>query len=225
MEETKTAKKPLDIKDGMMMDVIMQDEQVLFSGCVENFDEDTMYLVSPDGGPVPPVTFGTELKLRCQVAEDQVNVFHGTVLGSRSTMWKVGELCDWYGWNRRSFYRQSISVEGRVLRTKRAHAHSLQDLDVKVACRLLDVSGGGALLACSQAVFEMGDQIHVTDAVLIPGEKPFSFFAIVKRIEKARFNNIYGVQFFGLDSKEEDRLVSSVFRLQLQERRKRAGMD
>lgn len=225
MEEPIIEKKPLDMEDGMILDVIMQDEQVLFSGCVEDFDGDTLYLVDPNGKSVPPVTFGTELKLRCQLSDNQVKVYHGTVLGSRSTKWKIGELCDWYGWNRRSFYRQSLSIEGRVLRTKRIHARSMQSLDVKVACRLLDVSGNGTRLACSQAVFEIGDQLHITDVTLLPNEKPFSFFCVVKRIEKARFNNIYGCQFFGLDPREEDRLVRSVFHLQLQERRRRADMD
>lgn len=222
MEETTIEKKPLDIKDGMILDVIMQDEQVLFSGCVEEFNGDTLHLIDPDGGSVPPVTFGTELKLRCQNADDQIKVYHATVLGSRSTMWKIGELSDWYGWNRRNFYRQSVSVDARVLRAKRYHAQSMQNLDVKVACRLLDVSGAGVRVACSQAVFEVGDHIHITDATLLPNEPPFSFLCIVKRIEKARLNNIYGCQFFGLDPREEDRLVRAVFHLQLQERKQRA---
>lgn len=223
VEEREQEKKPLDIEDGMLLDVIMKDEQVLCTGEVEDFDGAMLHLVDPNGGSMPPVTYGTELKLRCQLPNDQIKVYHGTVLGSRSSMWRVGELSDWYGWNRRSFYRQNLSIESRVLRTKRAHALSLQSLDVKVACRLLDVSAGGVLLACSQAVFELGDQLHVTDATLLPDEKPFSFMCVVKRIEKARFNNIYGCQFFGLDSREEDRIVRAVFQLQLLERREKAN--
>lgn len=224
MEETVVEKKHLNLEDGMLLDVIMHDEQVLFTGRIEDLEDNILYLVDPDGRDVPPVTFGTELKLRCQHEDDTVSVYHATVLGSRAAKWKLGELCDWYGWNRRSFYRQNLSIECRVLRTKRMHAQFAGNLDMKVAGRLVDISAGGMRMACSQAVYEIGDQLHVTDATLIPNEKPFSFMCVVKRIEKARNNNLYGCQFFGLDSKEEDRLASSVFRLQQQERRRKAGM-
>ena len=224
MEDNTNIKKSLGIEDGMLLDVIMPNDQVLFSGCVDGFDGNSLYLLSPDGDSIPSLTFGTELKLRGQFPSgDEVKVFHGTVIGSRSNKCKIGELCDWYGWNRRSFFRQDLSIEARVLRTKRVHARSMLDLDMKVSCRLLDVSGGGVRLACSRAVFEVGDQLHITDATLLPGEPPFSFYCVVKRIEKARFNNIYGCQFFGLSTREEDRLVNAVFKLQLQERRKSIG--
>ena len=91
-----------------------------------------------------------------------------------------------------------------------------------MSCKLLDVSGGGVLLASSQAVYERGDQIYVSDAELLPDEKPFSFLCEVKRVEKARFNHIFGCEFIGLEEKEQDRLVRAVFRLQLEDRRKKA---
>lgn len=92
-------------------------------------------------------------------------------------------------------------------------------LDVKVACRILDVSGSGALIACSKAVFREGDRLHVTNAKIILEEEPFSFFCTVMRIKKARFNNIYGCRFEGLSVREQDRLARAVFRLQQLERK------
>lgn len=221
--ETEIREKPvLNIENGMIFDAVMSDEQVLFSGKVDEYDGDTLYLLDPDGGDVPPISFGSEVKLRCELPDERIAVYHGTILGSRSNMWKVGELCDWYGWNRRNFYRQPIAVEAKVLRLKRANPASYRELDMKVSCKLLDISGGGLLLACSKAVFEVGDQIQVSDIKVLPNEKPFLVLCSVKRIEKARFNNIFGCQFIGLDEKEQDRLVRAVFRLQVEERRKRA---
>lgn len=225
MEPETRAKPALNIKNGMMLDAVMSDNQVLFSGKVDEYDGDTLYLTNPTGGSVPPINFGAEVKLRCRHPDEHIDVFHGTILGSRSNMWKVGELCDWYGWNRRSFYRHPLAIEAQVLRTKRANPGSMQGVDMKVPCKLLDISGGGALLACSQAVFERGDQIHVSNAQLFPDEKPFTLLCTVKRVEKARFNNIFGCEFIGMDEKERDRLVRAVFRLQIEERRRRADRD
>lgn len=222
LDREEKEKTSLEIVDGMLLEVLMSDEQVLFEGRVTELDGETMRLVDPAGGAVPPVEYGTEVKLRGTLADGRIVVYHGTVLGSTSAMWKIGDLSNWYGWNRRDFYRQSVSVEGRVLRTKNANPGLTRHIDTKVACRLLDISGGGTLVACSRAVYGMGDQLSITDAHIIPGEKPFSFNCIIKRIERARFNNIYGCQFYGMDQKEQDRLVRAVFKLQAQERRDRA---
>ncbi len=213
----------LEIEDGMLLEVVMADTQVLFRGRVEDYDKVTLCLVDENGGDVPPSVYGTELKLKGTLDDGRIVVYHGTVHGSNRKMWKIGDLSNWYGWNRRDFYRQSVSVEGRILRTRVARPGLTRHIDTKVACRLLDISGGGTLVACSQAVYGLGDQLVITDAKIMPGEKPFSFNCVIKRVEKARFNNIYGCQFFGMDQKEQDRLVRAVFHLQLQERRERAA--
>ena len=221
--EQKTVEEiPLEIEVGMLLEVVMADEQVLYTGCVAEYDNRTLRLTDPKGGAVPPVEYGTELKLRGTLEDDRIVVYHGTVQGSTDKMWKVGDLSNWYGWNRRDFYRQSISAEGRVLRTKVARPGLTRSIDVKVACRLLDISGNGVLLACSQAVYGIGDQLNVTDVELVPGEKPFCFNCVIRRIEKARFNNIYGCEFLRMDQKEQDHLVRAVFQLQLLERKRRA---
>lgn len=225
MEAEIQEKSVLNIQDGMIFDAIMPDEQVLFSGVVDNFNGDTLYLLSPTGEDVPPVSFGAEVKLRCELPDDRIAVYHGTVLGSRSSMWKIGELCDWYGWNRRDYYRQSTAIDARVLRVRRAHPENTKGLDMFVPCKLLDVSGSGVLMACSQAVYDYEDHLQVTDAEIIENDKPFSFLCTVMRIEKARSNYIFGCRIFGLDEKEQDRLIRAVFRLQLEERRKRAEQD
>lgn len=221
--ETETREKAvLSIRNGMIFDAIMPDEQVLFSGVVDNFNGDTLYLLSPTGGEVPPVGYGAEVKLRCELSGDHIAVYHGTVLGSRSSMWKIGELCDWYGWNRRDYYRQSTAIDARVLRVRREHPENAKGLDMFVPCKLLDVSGSGVLMACSQAVYDYGDHLQITDAEILENDKSYTFLCSVKRIEKARSNYIYGCRIFGMDDKEQDRLIRAVFRLQLEARRKRA---
>lgn len=203
----------------MRLEVLRSDNEVVFLGRVRSFAGRTLELHDDGGGSVPPAVYGTEVKLRGVWTGVGLVTYHGTVFGSTPEMWKIGELADWYGWERRSFYRQDISVEARVLRTHRAHAASAHDLDVKVACRLLDVSASGSLVACSKAVFMVGDRLQVTNAKILPYEEPFSFYCTVLRVEKARFNNIYGCRFEGLTIREQDRLARAVFRLQQEERR------
>ena len=116
MEQETRAKPALNIKNGMIFDAVLPDDQVLFSGKVDEYNGDTLYLLSPTGASVLPISCGAEVKLRCTLPDDHVVVYHGTILGSKSTLWKVGELCDWYGWNRRSFYRQPLAVDAKVLR-------------------------------------------------------------------------------------------------------------
>lgn len=209
----------LYIEDGMRLEVLRSENQVDFVGRVRNFEGRTLTLVNDNGGDVPFALYGTEIKLRGVWTGIGLVTYHGTVFGSTETSWKVGELSEWYGWERRSFYRQDISVEARVLRTFRAHAASAHDLDVKVACRILDVSGSGALIACSKAVFMAGDRLHVTNANILPNEEPYSFYCTVLRVEKARFNNLYGCRFEGMTVREQDRLARAVFKLQQEERR------
>lgn len=222
-DEQKTGK--LYIEDGMRLEVLRSDNEVDFVGRVKDFEGKTLTLVNDNGGEVPHAIYGTEIKLRGVWTGIGLVTYHGTVFGSTNVAWKIGEISDWYGWERRNFYRQGISVEARVLRTFRAHAASAWDLDVKVACRLLDVSANGCLFACSKAVYMHGDRVHITDAELIPGEPPFSFHATVVRIEKARFNNIYGCRMDGLTMRDQDRLARAVFRLQQIERRETQNKD
>jgi len=224
MEEEILEKEPkpnekLYIEDGMRLEVLRSDDDVAFMGRVKDFEGNTLSLVNDTGEDVPSVIYGTEVKLRGAWTGVGLVTYHGTVFGSTPEMWKIGELADWYGWERRSFYRQDVSVEARVLRTYRAHAASAHDLDVKVACRILDVSGSGALIACSKAVFMAGDRLHVTNAKILPDEEPYSFYCTVLRVEKARFNNLYGCRFDGMTIREQDRLARAVFKLQQKERK------
>ena len=216
--EDKSEKNNLFIEEGMRLDVMRTDDDVVFLGRVRTLDGTTLTLVNDTGGDVPHVLYGAEVKLRGAWPGVGLVTYHGTVFGSTETMWKIGDLEEWYGWERRSFYRQDVSVEAQVLRTYRASAVSEQSRDVRVDCRLLDVSARGVLLSCSKAVFMQGDRLRVTNAYILPDESPFSFDCTVLRVERARFNNNYGCQFEGLTIREEDRLARAVFMLQQRER-------
>lgn len=224
MEDLIQGKEPkpeekIYIEEGMRLEVLRSDSDAAFLGRVKSMDGRSLTLVNDAGGSVPSAVYGTEVKLRGVWVGVGLVTYHGTVFGSTSEMWKIGEIAEWYGWERRSFYRQDVSVDASVLRTYRAHAASMQHRDVTVDCKLLDVSANGCLLSCTKAVFMQDDGLRVTNAAIIPGEEPFSFQCTVMRVVKSRYNNIYGCKLEGMTIREQDRLARAVFRLQQQERR------
>ncbi len=227
MESLYLDKKPekLYIEDGMRLEALRADERVAFLGRVKDFKERTLKLVDESGGTVPPVVYGTEVKLRGAWPGQGLVTYHGTVFGSSSEMWMIGDLSEWYGWERRGFYRQMISVEAKVLRTYRARPVLASEMDYKVDCRILDISGSGALITCSKEVYAEGDGLSVTEAQLLPGEKPISFKCTVVRVVKGDFHNLYGCKFHGMTIPEQDYIARVVFRLQQEDRKKQSDME
>lgn len=227
MESLYLDKKPgkLYIEDGMHLEALRADERVAFLGRVRDFKERTLKLVNDEGGNVPAVVYGTEVKLRGAWPGQGLVTYHGTVFGSTSEMWMIGDLCEWYGWERRGFYRQVVSIDAQVLRTYRARPVLASEMDYRVDCRVLDISGSGALISCSKEVYSEGDGLSVTEVQILPGEPPVSFNCTVIRIVKGDFHNFYGCKFHGMTIPEQDRIARAVFRLQQEERKKLGGME
>ena len=213
------AEEKLYIEEGMRLEVLRSDNDVVFMGRVKEFQGRSLVLVDDAGNPVPFAVYGTEVKLRGVWVGIGLVTYHGTVFGSTGEMWKIGELAEWYGWERRGFYRQNISVNAKVRRTYKAHVASTNERDYEVDCKLLDVSANGVMLSCTKAVYMQDDMLLVTDAEIIPGEPPFSFACTIRRIVKGKFNNLYGCQMENLSIREQDRVARAVFFLQQQARK------
>ena len=212
----------LRVENGMLLEVLLHDKQVQFRGRVSAFDGESISLVEATGGEVPPVMYNTEVKLRGRLNDGRAVVYHGVIVGSSPEMWKIGQLTNWYTSEKREYYRQNITVACKVQRTKRMYPDKSPYGDNQVDCKLLDVSGGGVLLSCSES-YDRGDQIYVTNAALDPDAKPFSFYCTVKRVEEAKYAFLYGCEFEDLRSKEQDRLIQAVFRLQREEAKRLRG--
>lgn len=214
----------LEIEVGMLLEVLTEDNDVLFRGRVTDFNGDSICIENNTGGSVPSVVYNTEYKLRGHLSDDRRVVYHGTVCGSTKTMWKMDQLANWFTWEKREFFRQNISVEAVLTRIKRAEdgpAAPMIDED-EYNCQLFDVSGGGVLLACD-AMFEVGDQLRVSNAEILPGTQPFTFQCSVRRMEQAPYTNLYGCQFLRMRPNEQDRLVRAIFMLQREEAKRLRG--
>ncbi len=212
------------VEVGMLLEVLNIDNEVLFRARVEEFDGFSMKIVNDLGGEMPPVVFNTEFKLRGHLSDSQTAIYHGTVCGSSREMWKLDQITNWFTWERREFFRQNISVEAKVKRLRSVHDKEGDTplTSPVMKCKLLDVSGGGILLACD-ANFSRGDELRVGNAAIIPDAEPFSFRCIVRRVEEARYNNLYGCEFLELQPGEQDRLIRAIFLLQREEAKRLRG--
>ncbi len=214
----------LEVEVGMLLEVLNESNEVMFRARVTEFDGESVKIENDNGGEVPPVMYNSEFKLRGHLSDDRRVVYHGTVCGSTKTMWKMDQLANWFTWEKREFFRQNISVEAAVTRVKWAADAKDDPLrkEEKFKCKLLDVSGGGVMLACD-AVYSRGDQLRVGNAEILPESEPFSFRVSVRRVEQARYTNLYGCQFLNMSPSEQDRLVRAIFTLQREEAKRLRG--
>ena len=214
----------LEIEVGMLLEVLTESNEVLFRARVIDFDGDSIRIKNDNGGDTPPVMYNSEYKLRGYLDDDRRVVYHGTVCGSTRSMWKMDQLANWFTWEKREFFRQNISVEAVLTRIKWNGDRSNDPLreEDEFNCKLLDVSGGGVLLACD-ASFSVGDQLRVGNAEILPESEPFSFRCSIRRVEQARYTNLYGCQFLRMSPTEQDRLVRAIFTLQREEAKRLRG--
>lgn len=214
----------LEVEIGMLLEVLTENNDVLFRARVVDFDGDSLRIQNDNGGEVPPVVYNSEYKLRGYLDDDRRVVYHGTVCGSTRTMWKMDQLANWFTWEKREFFRQNISVEAVLTRIKwnGDKADDPMREEDEYNCKLLDVSGGGVLIACD-ASFNAGDQLRVGNAEILPEAEPFSFRCSIRRVEQARYTNLYGCQFLRMSPNEQDRLVRAIFTLQREEAKRLRG--
>lgn len=214
----------LEVEVGMLLEVLNASNEVMFRARVTEFDGEAIKIENDLGGEVPPVVYNSEFKLRGHLSDDRRVVYHGTVCGSTKTMWKMDQLANWFTWEKREFFRQNISVEAMITRVK--WAGDAKDDPVRkeerIKCKLLDVSGGGVMIACD-AAYNRGDQLRVSNVELLPDTEPFSFRCSVRRAEQARYTNLYGCQFLNMSPSEQDRLVRAIFTLQREEAKRLRG--
>ena len=214
----------LEVEIGMLLEVLNASNEVLFRARVTDFDGEAIRIENDTGDRLPPVVYNTEFKLRGHLKDDRRVVYHGTVCGSTETMWKMDQLDNWFTWEKREYFRQNISVAAAVTRVK-WDGDAQEDPPRKEEifnCKLLDVSGGGVLLACD-ASYSRGDQLRIGNAEILPDMEPFAFRCSVRRVQQARYTNLYGCQFLSMSPSEQDRLVRAIFTLQREEAKRLRG--
>ena len=208
----------IEIRTGMSLEVLTQENQVIFLARVEEIRNGAVKLVNASGGAVPQVFYNTEIKLRRVLSNAQTVLLQGVVRGNSERFWLIEDLTGQVRVGR-SFFRQEVSVKARVSCIK---SSSGPRKSREVPCELLDISGGGVRIGSAEQ-YQSGDLLLVAGASFAPVKGEFSFCCRVLRVEQRRKQYIYGCQFEGMTQKEQDRLIETIFVLQRQSAQHKLG--
>lgn len=197
------------------------DINIPFEGIVEVITEQSITFHSKPFKKLPTVFSGTEVKLKVLTSENKTIVYHGTVLSSNSKRWEIGNLGQWDGWEKRTFFRQKISADAVVQRVQRAQPDCSTEQDFPLECKLLDISASGIQFSCLYGDFLKGDKVTISWTKNVPTSNPFFFRCEIMRTEKNLAGNFYGCRFEGLSERDEDKLVHAIFYFQQVERKRK----
>ncbi len=216
------------VREGMSLEVLASNNQVIFLGKVDKIDDTAIQLSNSSGQNVPPILYNAEVKLRGFVSTSQTFICSGRICGSSDQFWKIDQLSAQYIENHRNFFRQKVSIDAKITHVNgepavRSGVKSSAASD-GVPCKLLDISGGGAHISCME-LYKPGDLLFISDVKLLPDSEAFSFHCKVQRADTEERTRFYGCEFEGLPLKEQDRLVRTIFLLQRRETQRRLVAD
>ena len=221
-EENNQEQTP-EIRLGMMLEVLAEDNRLIFFARVEDMEFGTLKIVNSSGGEVPPVLYNTPIKLRGYLPDMATALFEGVVRGNSQRFWLIEELKGQVR-SGRSFFRQDVSVLARV-----SCVNGIFAPDQKKAaggetfdCEILDISGGGVRIF-TEGKYEVGDWLFIMEVNFPSVKEVFSFTCRVLRAQQQRRKYIYGCQFEGLTQKEQDRLIEAIFVLQRESTQQKTG--
>lgn len=190
---------------------------------ISSIDEDAIWVTSADGGNVPPIIYNTRVRLKGMRHGGNAVILFGTIRGSTPLLWKIGEISQYSFYNKRTYYRQSVSIETTVYSLRdepEGESETYRLSALTEHCKVLNISGGGLLFSSSRP-FPINTHVQIGDITLRPGQNPFSLKCSVLRVTENSGRFFHGCQFIDLDGKEQERLIRDVFLLQGEEIRRR----
>jgi len=206
----------LDLRSGMSVEVLTLDNKLTYLGKIDRFNGEMLQISDSVGREVPPVLFGTEVKLRGFLQGLRPFELRGKVRGSTRRFWRVDQL-EGQPMHERFYYRQTVSLDVQVLRTGDGAEAPRPE-----ACRILDISCGGVRLQ-TRAQFELGDLLLLKDVQLLRDVPPFTLQGRVRNSLQKGIFFCYGCELEGLSEREQDRLLAAILQLQRQTIQSRRG--
>lgn len=163
------------------------------------------------GSKLPVLSEGTDLKIKFIDSNNHPTIYHGNIYTSNETEWEIDNIEYWDIWERRKFYRHSVSVDAVVRDSNNV---------LKIHGKVLNISASGLRLSCENTDFNVGDFIYVTDIAIVEGKPKFYFCCNIVRKEEHSGCQFYGCAFVGLSEKEQDELIGVINILQRKDRKK-----
>lgn len=205
----------MDIRPGMIVEVLTVKNILTFVGRVRAFNGEVLTIKESMDGELPPVVYNQEVKLRF-FQRGKSLVLRGQVCGSTEWIWRVDRLESQFGAEHRMFFRQNVSLSARVEQLPEGEEPAPEQTPAAVPCKLMDVSVGGLLLSTRKA-FGEGERVRITEAAIAGELAPFTFVCRIQRVRQVGGNFLCGCKFEELSIKEEDRLLQAIFIAQRKE--------
>lgn len=208
----------LDLRPGMSVEVLTLDNKLTYLGKIDRFNGKMLQISDSVGREVPPVLFGTEVKLRGFLRGLRPFELRGKVCGSTLKFWRIEGL-EGQPMHERFYYRQTITLD---VKATRPGEDGRPDPATAQPCRLLDISCGGVGLR-TRAQYEQGDLIILDKVQLLRTAQPFTLRCrVCNSLQEGIFFR-YGCELEDLGEREQDRLLSVILQLQRQAIQARRG--
>lgn len=206
----------LDIRPGMMVEVLTMKNILTFVGRVRSFSPGGVLTIKEAADEeLPPVLYNQEVKLRF-FQRDRSLVLRGQICGSTRLIWRVDRLESQFGAEQRMFFRQNVNLKAEMQFQPPEGEEAAQEGEAPAEpiptfpCTIQDVSVGGLLVSTRQELKE-GDRLTISGASIVDEVGPFSFRCRVQRVRRSGANYLGGCKFEELSTKEEDRLLQAIF--------------
>lgn len=224
----KHKKKVVGLTEGMRLEVFSEGRVFIFSGILSKIDKDAIWITDVNGSDVPFVIYNSKVRLKGTLRDGSAVILLGTVCGSNAQFWKVGQLFQHRFYNKRNYYRHSVSIKTTAARLVyepevSGGIYRLAPFPA-VPCKVLNISGGG-LMFYSRTRFFINTCVQMGLIVLLPDYEPFSLRCRILRIIDDKGRYFCGCRFIGLAAKERERLIRAVFLLQTEEIRKKVRQN
>lgn len=221
----RTSEKELELPDletGMRLEVVTPENKLIFVGRIESVKRDAIQVTDVTGEDVPYIPYNSPVKLR-GFHHSRAIFMGGQIGGSSRKFWRIDRLQTLQISEQRSYFRQNISREAKVMCINELFGEQKSEDERKKAlmsCHVTNISATGAMIRTRED-FQEGDWLRLMDLVLVPGENAFALTCVVRRSVEDEQGRGYGCEFYELDSKEQERLIKSILVLQRKERQER----
>ena len=226
MEQEKE-KNPLpEFFEGMRVEVLTPDNNLIFMGLVEApMSGGVLEISQVDGHRIPPILYNSVIKLRGFQRNKGPFTVNATICGCTEFFWKLDRMEVLHTREQRAFFRQGTNIGAQVMCVNSIFEPSRaiqQNAEQQIPCRILDISGGGMRLRCTQK-YAPGDWLFLMGVTM--GGEDFSFTCRIRRAEEVERGHFeYGCQFEGLSDQEREDILRGVLELQKEERRARRDL-
>ncbi|MCI8423662.1 MAG: PilZ domain-containing protein [Lawsonibacter sp.] len=220
LESEAIAVDQLNLKEGMVTEIMTPKNKLVFIGKIESYANGVLTVRESAERELPLAVYNREVKARF-IQGERIVMVKGKVCGSTKTLWRIDRLEAELMQEKRAFFRQSVTLDTPgtcVLRS--AGALNSRGGHGEGPCKIVDVSVGGIRISSPER-YEVGDRLSIINVHIVPSEEPFSFTCRVRRAVPDGRESLYGCQFEALLPKEQDRLLRAIFTVQRLERQKK----